>query len=67
MIGFDDYVSFPAVLAAKFFGIRTLVFEPNAKAGVANRYLARVADKTVSILAEAKEFGIHSSKFIQKY
>lgn len=52
VIGFGSYVAFPAVLAARLQGIQTMIFEPNAKMGVANLLLSRISDKTVSVLMD---------------
>jgi len=43
VVGFGGYVSFPAVVAARFMGIPTLIHEQNVAPGFANRVLARVA------------------------
>ncbi len=47
VIGFGGYVSFPAVVIAKVLGISTVVFEPNAKPGVANKVLFGLCDQVV--------------------
>lgn len=43
VVGFGGYVSAPAVLAAYSLGLPTLLFEPNARVGLANRWLSRLA------------------------
>lgn len=43
VVGFGGYPSVPAVLAARIFGIPTLLHEANAVLGKANRFLAPMA------------------------
>lgn len=43
VLGTGGYVSAPAVLGARFAGRPVLLLEPNARAGVANRWLSRWA------------------------
>ncbi|HYG64809.1 MAG TPA: UDP-N-acetylglucosamine--N-acetylmuramyl-(pentapeptide) pyrophosphoryl-undecaprenol N-acetylglucosamine transferase, partial [Thermoanaerobaculia bacterium] len=43
VLGTGGYVSAPAVLGARFAGRPILLLEPNARAGVANRWLSRWA------------------------
>jgi UDP-N-acetylglucosamine--N-acetylmuramyl-(pentapeptide) pyrophosphoryl-undecaprenol N-acetylglucosamine transferase len=43
VVGMGGYVSVPAVLGARLAGTPIVLFEPNATAGVANRWLARWA------------------------
>ncbi|MEM1176981.1 MAG: undecaprenyldiphospho-muramoylpentapeptide beta-N-acetylglucosaminyltransferase [Acidobacteriota bacterium] len=43
VLGTGGYVSAPAVLGARLAGVPTLLLEPNAEAGVANRALSRFA------------------------
>jgi UDP-N-acetylglucosamine--N-acetylmuramyl-(pentapeptide) pyrophosphoryl-undecaprenol N-acetylglucosamine transferase len=43
VLGTGGYVSAPAVLGARFTGKPILLLEPNARAGVANRWLSRWA------------------------
>lgn len=52
VIGFGSYVAFPAILAARTLGIKTMIFEPNAKMGVANAALSSISDITVSVLMD---------------
>jgi UDP-N-acetylglucosamine--N-acetylmuramyl-(pentapeptide) pyrophosphoryl-undecaprenol N-acetylglucosamine transferase len=42
-VGTGGYVSAPAILGARLAGLPSLLVEPNAGAGVANRYLSRWA------------------------
>ncbi len=43
MLGTGGYVSAPAVVGARLAGRPILLLEPNARAGVANRWLSRWA------------------------
>ncbi len=45
VVGLGGYVSVPAVVGARLAGRPILLFEPNASAGVANRWLSRLADE----------------------
>ena len=47
VVGFGSYVTPPAIIAAKILGIPTVIFEPNAKLGIANGSLAWLCDKVV--------------------
>src|SRR6185295_1663025 len=42
-VGFGNYLSVPALIAAKRFGAITAIHEQNAKPGVANRFLGKKA------------------------
>jgi len=54
VVGMGGYVSVPAVLGARLAGRPTLLFEPNAVAGVANRWLSRwAAEAAVAYRAAA--------------
>ncbi len=53
-IVFGGYVSVPAALAAKKVGARLFVQEQNAKAGLANRFVARRADRVFVGFAAAR-------------
>lgn len=44
--GLGGYVTVPVLLAARALGIPTLIHEPNARPGVANRFLNRFATRT---------------------
>jgi len=52
-VGVGGFSSGPAVLAAWARGVPTLVVEPNAYPGFANRVLARFVDRAAVALAEA--------------
>jgi UDP-N-acetylglucosamine--N-acetylmuramyl-(pentapeptide) pyrophosphoryl-undecaprenol N-acetylglucosamine transferase len=45
VLGTGGYVSAGAALGARLAGVPLLLFEPNAEAGVANRWLSRLADE----------------------
>lgn len=47
VIGFGGYISFPGGLMAAMLGRRLLLHEQNAVAGMANRVLARAADRVL--------------------
>lgn len=52
VIGFGGYISFPGGLIAALLGRRLLLHEQNAIAGMANRVLARVADRVLTAYPE---------------
>lgn len=47
VLGMGGYVAFPGGLAAKWLGIPLVIHEQNAVAGTANRYLAKIARRTL--------------------
>lgn len=53
VVGTGGYVSAPAVLGARLAGRPVLLLEPNARAGVANRWLSRWATGAVVAYREA--------------
>jgi UDP-N-acetylglucosamine--N-acetylmuramyl-(pentapeptide) pyrophosphoryl-undecaprenol N-acetylglucosamine transferase len=53
VVGVGGYSSGPVVLAAWWLGKRTLIVEPNAYPGLANRWLAPVVDAAALALPEA--------------
>ncbi|MCX5685948.1 MAG: undecaprenyldiphospho-muramoylpentapeptide beta-N-acetylglucosaminyltransferase [Candidatus Omnitrophica bacterium] len=55
VVGFGGYVSFPAILTGRIFGIPTLVHEQNAVPGRANRALFRLADKVAVSFEHTKK------------
>lgn len=58
VVGVGGYSSGPVVLAAWWLGRPTLVVEPNAYPGLANRWLARVVDCAALALPDAvRHFG----------
>ncbi|MBL8383686.1 MAG: undecaprenyldiphospho-muramoylpentapeptide beta-N-acetylglucosaminyltransferase [Burkholderiales bacterium] len=48
VIGFGGYISFPGGMMAVLLGRRLLLHEQNAVAGLANRVLARLADRVLA-------------------
>jgi UDP-N-acetylglucosamine--N-acetylmuramyl-(pentapeptide) pyrophosphoryl-undecaprenol N-acetylglucosamine transferase len=52
VVGTGGYVSAPAVLGARLAGRPALLVEPNAEAGLANRWLSRWADGAAVAYAE---------------
>lgn len=55
VVGVGGYVTVPVLLAARSLGIPTLIHEPNARPGAANRFLNRFASRTAVGLAAANE------------
>jgi len=55
-VGVGGFSSGPAVLAAWLRSVPTLVVEPNAYPGLANRWLAHVVDRAAIALEEAAPF-----------
>jgi UDP-N-acetylglucosamine--N-acetylmuramyl-(pentapeptide) pyrophosphoryl-undecaprenol N-acetylglucosamine transferase len=53
VVGFGGYVSFPAVLMARFLGVRTLLHEQNVVPGLSNKILKHFADGLALSYAEA--------------
>ena len=45
VMGFGGYASGPVVLAARTLGVRAVIHEANMRPGIANRWLARLADR----------------------
>jgi UDP-N-acetylglucosamine--N-acetylmuramyl-(pentapeptide) pyrophosphoryl-undecaprenol N-acetylglucosamine transferase len=57
-VGVGAYVSFPTLAAAALGGVPVLLHEANARPGIANQVLARVADVVcVGLAAAAASFG----------
>lgn len=56
VVGFGGYYSFPAIMAAKFVGARTLLHEQNVFPGKANRQLSRWVDGVALSFAETEKF-----------
>ena len=55
VIGFGGYVSGPVVRAAAKAGIKTAIHEQNAYPGLANKALAKMVDKVMLTVEDAKE------------
>ncbi len=53
VVGVGGYASGPIVLAAALMRIRTIIWEPNAYPGLANRILARFVDHCLVVFNEA--------------
>lgn len=53
VVGFGGYVSVPAVLGARWLRLPILLFEPNARPGLANRWLSRLAGEAAVAYPEA--------------
>ena len=56
VVGFGGHASGPLLLAAKFAGVRTIIWEPNSYPGMANRLLSRVVDECYVVFEAAKTF-----------
>lgn len=56
VIGTGGYVSFPVVLAASYFNIKTIIHEQNAYPGLANRRLSKRVNYVLLAFAEAAPF-----------
>ena len=56
VVSFGGYLSLPVGLAAKLMGIRLIIHEQTATAGLANRVLARLADKVAISFPSSQAF-----------
>ena len=56
VVGFGGHASGPLLLAAKFAGVRTIIWEPNSYPGLANRLLSRVVDECYVVFDAAKNY-----------
>lgn len=56
VVGFGGHASGPLLLAAKFAGVRTIIWEPNSYPGMANRLLSRVVDECYVVFETAKHY-----------
>jgi len=56
VMGFGGYASVAVVLAARTLGVRAVIHEANVRPGLANRLLARVADRTYLNHASARRW-----------
>lgn len=56
VVGFGGYLSFPVGIAAKIAGIPLVIHEQILRAGMANRLLAKIADKVCISWEESKIF-----------
>ncbi|MCC5878639.1 MAG: undecaprenyldiphospho-muramoylpentapeptide beta-N-acetylglucosaminyltransferase [Idiomarina sp.] len=55
VLGFGGYTAGPGGVAAKLAGVPLLIHEQNAAAGLTNKLLARIADRTLLGFAAAKD------------
>lgn len=56
VISFGGYLSFPVVLAAKILGIKIIIHEQTSRAGLANRFLAPLADQILLTWSSSSQF-----------
>lgn len=56
VVGFGGHASGPLLLAAKFAGVRTIIWEPNSYPGMANRLLSRFVDECYVVFEAAKTY-----------
>lgn len=56
VLGVGGYASGPFVFAAALLGYRTLIWEPNAYPGLANRLLSRFVSCSLVVFSEAAQF-----------
>ncbi len=56
VVGMGGYLSFPAVLAAKIFGITCAIHEQNVLPGLANRVLAKIVDRIMVGFKETERY-----------
>ena len=56
VVGVGGYASFPAVVAARLQGVPTVLLEQNARPGMANRLLGRIATRVCTSFAAAGEW-----------
>ncbi|MEW6006988.1 MAG: undecaprenyldiphospho-muramoylpentapeptide beta-N-acetylglucosaminyltransferase [bacterium] len=62
IIGMGGYPSFPPILASLFLGIKRIIHEQNAKMGLANRLVSKIATK-VALSFENTEFAPKNAIF----
>ncbi len=55
VLGVGGYASAPVVMIASLLGFRTALWEPNAKPGMANRWLSRFVKKSFFVFPEAEK------------
>jgi len=56
VVGMGGYLGFPVVLVSKIFRINCIIHEQNVLPGLANRILARIADKTMVSFKETEKY-----------
>ncbi len=54
VLGVGGFASGPLLAVAALRGFRTLIWEPNAHAGLANRWLARIVDRVLVVFEAAR-------------
>ena len=64
VVGMGGYLSFPAVLAAKISRIPCMIHEINVTPGLANRVLARIADRVMVSFEETREYFPSNNTFL---
>ena len=64
VLGVGGFASGPMLFVASLMGYRTLIWEPNAYPGLANRILSRFVDECLLVFKEAGIF-LHSRKALQ--
>jgi UDP-N-acetylglucosamine--N-acetylmuramyl-(pentapeptide) pyrophosphoryl-undecaprenol N-acetylglucosamine transferase len=64
VLGVGGFASGPMLFVGSLLGYRTLIWEPNAYPGLANRLLSRFVDECLLVFNEAGRF-LHSRKAIQ--
>lgn len=64
VVGFGGHASGPLLLAAKFAGVRTVIWEPNSYPGLANRLLSWFVDECYVVFEEAKK-NLHGRRHLQ--
>jgi len=61
VLGVGGFASGPLLFVAALFGYRSLIWEPNAYPGLANRWLARLVDECLVVFDDARRF-LHGKK-----
>ncbi len=64
VIGMGGYLSFPALVLARLFGKRTLIYESNFYPGLANRCLALIIHQVAVAFEETKNYLSFAKKII---
>lgn len=64
VLGVGGYASGPFLLIASFFHVPTVLWEPNAIPGMANRWLAPRVDKCLVVFDEARKH-MHGKNFVK--
>ncbi len=64
VLGVGGYVSGPTLLAAALLKKKTVIWEPNAYPGLANRLLSRFVDTAIVVFEKSKDF-MAAKKYLQ--